>query len=184
MVKKFKIKKRESLYFLTTKFIGYVYNHLNILKINLKKIPKELNIKKRRLYDLTNVLEGIGYLKKYSRNIMIITAKFYQQILILKTNEIIKLKIKQMEEKSKNEERDDNKIENKKKKENENAISEVQFMKSDYNFEIKEKKEIKIAIGEEMNDINLSFQKFQPVNINDKIFEEAFNQIFKRNYND
>ena len=25
MVKKFKIKKRESLYFLTTKFIGYVY---------------------------------------------------------------------------------------------------------------------------------------------------------------
>ena len=57
-------------------------------------------------------------------------------------------------------------------------------MKSDYNFEIKEKKEIKIAIGEEMNDINLSFQKFQPVNINDKIFEEAFNQIFKRNYND
>ena len=179
MVKKFKIKKRESLYFLTTKFIGYVYNHLNILKINLKKIPKELNIKKRRLYDLTNVLEGIGYLKKYSRNIMIITAKFYQQILILKTNEI-----KQMEEKSKNEERDDNKIENIIKKENENAISEVQFMKSDYNFEIKEKKEIKIAIGEEMNDINLSFQKFQPVNINDKIFEEAFNQIFKRNYND
>ena len=143
MVKKFKIKKRESLYFLTTKFIGYVYNHLNILKINLKKIPKELNIKKRRLYDLTNVLEGIGYLKKYSRNIMIITAKFYQQILILKTNEIIKLKIKQMEEKSKNEERDDNKIENIIKKENENAISEVQFMKSDYNFEIKEKKEIK-----------------------------------------
>ena len=115
---------------------------------------------------------------------MIITAKFYQQILILKTNEIIKLKIKQMEEKSKNEERDDNKIENIIKKENENAISEVQFMKSDYNFEIKEKKEIKIAIGEEMNDINLSFQKFQPVNINDKIFEEAFNQIFKRNYND
>ena len=160
MVKKFKIKKRESLYFLTTKFIDYVYNHLNTLKINLKKIPKELNIKKRRLYDLTNVLEGIGYLKKYSRNIMIITAKFYQQILILKTNEIIKLKIKQMEEKSKNEERDDNKIENIIKKENENAISEVQFMKSDYNFEIKEKKEIKIAIGEEMNDINLSFQKF------------------------
>ena len=184
MVKKFKIKKRESLYFLTTKFIDYVYNHLNTLKINLKKIPKELNIKKRRLYDLTNVLEGIEYLKKYSRNIMIITAKFYQQILILKTNEIIKLKIKQMEEKSKNEERDDNKIENIIKKENENAISEVQFMKSDYNFEIKEKKEIKIAIGEEMNDINLSFQKFQPVNINDKIFEEAFNQIFKRNYND
>ena len=143
MVKKFKIKKRESLYFLTTKFIGYVYNHLNILKINLKKIPKELNIKKRRLYDLTNVLEGIGYLKKYSRNIMIITAKFYQQILILKTNEIIKLKIKQMEEKSKNEERDDNKIENIIKKENENAISEVQFMKSDYNFEIKEKKKNK-----------------------------------------
>ena len=52
MVKKFKIKKRESLYFLTTKF---AYNHLNTLKINLKKIPKELNIKKRRLYDLTNV---------------------------------------------------------------------------------------------------------------------------------
>ena len=174
MDKKFKNKKRESLYFLTTKFIDYIYEHFNTFEINLKKISKELNIKKRRLYDLTNVLEGIGYLKKYSRNIMIITAKFYQQILILKINEIIKLKIKQMEEKSKNEERDDNK----------NAISEVQFMKSDYNFEIKEKKEIKIAIGEEMNDINLSFQKFQPVNINDKIFEEAFNQIFKIKNND
>ena len=54
--------------------------------------------------------------------------------------------------------------------------------KSDYNFEIKEKKEIKIAIeGKEMNDVNL---KFQPANINDIIFEEAFNQIFKRSNND
>ena len=55
-------------------------------------------------------------------------------------------------------------------------------MKNNYSFEIEEKKEIKIAIeGKEMNDVNLNFQ---PANINDIIFEEAFNQIFKRNNND
>ena len=37
MVKKFKIKKRESLYFLTSKFIDYVYNHVNIFGLNLKR---------------------------------------------------------------------------------------------------------------------------------------------------
>ena len=145
MVKKLKIKKRESLYFLTTKFIDYIYEHFNTFEINLKKISKELNIKKRRLYDLKIVLEGIGYLKKHTRNIMIITAKFYRQILILKTNQIIKSKIKSMEE-SKNKERNDNQIENIIKKENQNVISELQFMKNNYSFEIEEKKEIKIAM--------------------------------------
>ena len=112
---------------------------------------------------------------------MIITAKFYRQILILKTNQTIKSKIKSMEE-SKNKERNDNQIENVIKKENQNVVSELQFMKNNYSFEIEEKKEIKIAIeGKEMNDVNL---KFQPTNINDTIFEEAFNQIFKRNNND
>ena len=60
--------------------------------LNLEKISEKLNVKKRRLYDLTNVLEGIGYLKKYKRNIMEITPEFLRQVLTLKTMQIIKLK--------------------------------------------------------------------------------------------
>ena len=106
---------------------------------------------------------------------MIITAKILSENINFKNKSNIKSKIKSMEEKSKNKKINDNKIENINKKENENVISELQFMKNNYSFEIEEKKEIKIAIeGKEMNDANL---KFQPANINDIIFEKAFNQI-------
>ena len=81
MAKPFKTKKRENLETLTSKFINFIFqNNFSNLYINLKKISKELNIAKRRLYDLTNVLEGIGYLKKYRRNIMKITPEFINQI--------------------------------------------------------------------------------------------------------
>ena len=68
MVKCFKIKKRESLEILTSKFINYIFeNNLlmpDIMEINLREISKIIKVKKRRLYDVTNVLEGIGFLKK------------------------------------------------------------------------------------------------------------------------
>ena len=61
------------------------------MKIDLRKISKKINIKKRRLYDVTNVLEGIGFLKKCKRNIMEINQEFANKILILKYKETIKL---------------------------------------------------------------------------------------------
>ena len=93
MVKKFKTKKRESLKNLTLKFIVHIFeNNLiafpMILTIDLQKISKAINTNKRRLYDLTNVFEGIGYLKKIKRNHMIITSEFVQRILILKYTKI------------------------------------------------------------------------------------------------
>ena len=60
MVKCFKIKKRESLEILTFKFINYIIeNNLlmpGIMEINLREITKIIKIKKRKLYDVTNVL--------------------------------------------------------------------------------------------------------------------------------
>ena len=93
MVKKFKTKKRESLKNLTLKFIAHIFeNNLiafpMILTVDLQKISKAINTNKRRLYDLTNVFEGIGYLKKIKRNHMIITSEFVQRILILKNTKI------------------------------------------------------------------------------------------------
>ena len=93
MVKKFKTKKRESLKNLTLKFIDHIFeNNLiafpMILTIDLQKISKDINTNKRRLYDLTNVFEGRGYLKKIKRNHMIITSEFVQRILILKNTKI------------------------------------------------------------------------------------------------
>ena len=56
------------------------------MKIDLRKISKKINVKKRRLYDVTNVLEGIDFLKKCKRNIMEINREFANQILMLKYN--------------------------------------------------------------------------------------------------
>ena len=70
---------------LTLKFIVYIFENNFKTVLNLEKITEKLNIKKRRLYDLTNILEGIGYLKKYKRNIMEITPEFLRQVLTLKT---------------------------------------------------------------------------------------------------
>ena len=94
MVKENNTNKRETLENLTTKFVDYLFkNNLtsNISDVlNLKILSKKLNIKKRRLYDLTNVLEGIGYLKKYKRNSMKLSKDFIIQILNLKIEEVDK----------------------------------------------------------------------------------------------
>ncbi len=90
MVKNPKIAKK-SLKILTLKFIDYIFENNFKTELNLQNLSQKLNIKRRRLYDLTNVLEGIGYLKKYKKNIMEINPDFLRQILILKTKQIIKL---------------------------------------------------------------------------------------------
>ena len=95
MVKKIKIKKRESLTVLTLKLIDFIFERgFENTELDLKTIPKEMNIKKRRLYDLTNVLEGIGYLKKYKRNIMKISIEFFNKILFLKTTQFMEQEYK------------------------------------------------------------------------------------------
>ena len=90
MVKNLKITKK-SLKILTLKFIDYIFENNFKTELNLQNLSQKLNIKRRRLYDLTNVLEGIGYLKKYKKNIMEINPDFLRQILILKTKQIIQL---------------------------------------------------------------------------------------------
>jgi hypothetical protein len=36
--------------------------------IDLNEAVRELNVQKRRIYDITNVLEGIGLIVKYKKN--------------------------------------------------------------------------------------------------------------------
>ena len=92
MVKKIKIKKRESLIISTLKLIDFIFKRgFDETELDLETISTKLNIKKRRLYDLTNVLEGIGYLKKHKRNIMKISIEFFDRILFLKTKQLIEL---------------------------------------------------------------------------------------------
>ena len=59
-----KVKKRKdnSLIELTKNFLEYIKaeaEESNIIQIN--KLEKKLKVKKRRIYDITNVLEGIYY---------------------------------------------------------------------------------------------------------------------------
>ena len=50
-------RQNNSLDYLTKKFAKYVYNS-DSDKINLNKAINEIKIKKRRIYDITNVFEG------------------------------------------------------------------------------------------------------------------------------
>ena len=38
--------------------------------IDLNKAAFELNVQKRRIYDITNVLEGVGLIVKQSKNVI------------------------------------------------------------------------------------------------------------------
>ena len=50
-------RQNNSLDYLTNKFAKYVYNS-DSDKINVNKAINEIKIKKRRIYDITNVFEG------------------------------------------------------------------------------------------------------------------------------
>lgn len=56
-----------SLGSLTDKFIQLL-KHTHIRKLDLNCAVDLLNVQKRRIYDITNVLEGIGVIKKISKN--------------------------------------------------------------------------------------------------------------------
>ena len=135
MVKKIKLKKRESLIISTLKLIDFIFKRgFDETELDLETISTKLNIKKRRLYDLTNVLEGIGYLKKHKRNIMKISIEFFDRILFLKTKQLIELDNKLNEVKNEKTNDEENSIydnisfstnENKEQKTFEQAFNEV-----------------------------------------------------------
>lgn len=56
-----------SLGFLTTKFISEVKKNQSG-ELDLNQCATILKVQKRRIYDITNVLEGIGLIEKKSKN--------------------------------------------------------------------------------------------------------------------
>jgi hypothetical protein len=60
-------RKENSLSVLTKKFVKLIQRNKD-QKIDLNVAVEELSVQKRRIYDITNVLEGIGYVEKMSKN--------------------------------------------------------------------------------------------------------------------
>ena len=59
--------QENSLGQLTKNFINYIKT-TGRKSININDLVNELEVKKRRIYDITNVLQGIGYLQKSGKN--------------------------------------------------------------------------------------------------------------------
>ena len=62
-----KPRQENSLGELTKNFINYIRKS-GKNTVNINELVKELKVKKRRIYDITNVLEGIGYVQKHAKN--------------------------------------------------------------------------------------------------------------------
>ena len=62
-----RIRQENSLDLLTKEFIKCV-THSKDYTMDINDLVKKLKVKKRRIYDITNVLEGIGYIKKEAKN--------------------------------------------------------------------------------------------------------------------
>ena len=60
-------RNESSLSVLTVKFLDLLRNSRNGM-IDLNDAVKTLRVQKRRIYDITNVLEGIGYIQKFAKN--------------------------------------------------------------------------------------------------------------------
>ena len=60
-------KMENSLSQLTQNFLNYIKKKGRV-KISINDLVNDLNVKKRRIYDITNVLQGIGYLDKMGKN--------------------------------------------------------------------------------------------------------------------
>lgn len=62
-----KTRNDSSLSILTTKFLDLLKNSKEGT-VDLNEAVKSLQVQKRRIYDITNVLEGIGYIQKFTKN--------------------------------------------------------------------------------------------------------------------
>ena len=60
-------RQENSLCKLTKKVLEYIRTK-NKVNININELVKDLGVKKRRIYDITNVLQGIGYIEKQGKN--------------------------------------------------------------------------------------------------------------------
>ncbi len=60
-------KLENSLGQLTKNFLNYIKMKGKV-NININDLVEELGVKKRRIYDITNVLQGIGYIEKKGKN--------------------------------------------------------------------------------------------------------------------
>lgn len=65
-----KNRKENSLGLLTIKFIDMIVKSGDQLSVDLKVAANQLGVEKRRVYDITNVLEGINFLKRSKKNIV------------------------------------------------------------------------------------------------------------------
>lgn len=77
-------RKASSLGLLTKKFVSLLNqvgttNHDGIIDLN--QAASQLQIRKRRLYDITNVLEGIGMITKENKNRIRWTEAYVEQYL-------------------------------------------------------------------------------------------------------
>ena len=77
-----RLRNENSLGELTRNFMNFVKERRNSV-ININELVKKLKVKKRRIYDITNVLEGIGYIKKVAKNQIV---WLNQSILDINTN--------------------------------------------------------------------------------------------------
>ena len=60
-------KQENSLGQLTKNFLQYIKKKESA-KININDLVNDLSVKKRRIYDITNVLQGIGFIEKNGKN--------------------------------------------------------------------------------------------------------------------
>ena len=109
--------QESSLGQLTKNFLNYIKTKGN-KSINIKDLVNELNVKKRRIYDITNVLQGMGYLQKSGKNEIIWT--------------------KQISNKAKNKKRKNNYINNNQKTNAINLEKEENKLEKDINIFIDE----------------------------------------------
>ncbi|ORD98025.1 E2F3 [Hepatospora eriocheir] len=61
-------RERNSLYVLTKKFVKLLTCSSSEQTININKAAQILGVEKRRVYDITNILEGINFVSKWSVN--------------------------------------------------------------------------------------------------------------------
>jgi hypothetical protein len=87
--------QENSLGQLTKNFINYI-KKTGRKSININDLVNELSVKKRRIYDITNVLQGINYIQKSGKNEIVWTKtisnkskskKNYQQKKIILINQ-------------------------------------------------------------------------------------------------
>ena len=74
-------RQDNSLFHLTKKVLKYILKKKKV-KININTMVRDLKLKKRRIYDITNVLQGIDYIEKRGKNEIIWKQKslFYPNI--------------------------------------------------------------------------------------------------------